>query len=149
MQADVAKTIKRRGRRRLHGLEDQVESANQYFRSWQSEKQSDELEPIMLVGHSIGAHVAFTILKEQGGKALGVAALFPFLQFNQDSFMLAWQDAALRIPLAQRSVSSLGTLLCLLPIKPRRWIMRGGVKNMDDEYALLTLNSLLPRRMLR
>jgi len=148
VQASVRKTVTGR-KRRLHGIDDQVASAQEYFSRWSLEGEQQGREGIFLIGHSIGAHVAFKILAERGEHVAGVVALFPFLQYNFNSFTLAWQNAALRIPLAQPAVATLGTVLCSLPIPLRRAIMRNGIKDMDEEYALLTLNSLLPRRMLR
>eukprot|EP00958_Prasinococcus_capsulatus_P021036 scaffold2804_cov371-Prasinococcus_capsulatus_cf.AAC.3 len=163
VQASVRKTVTGR-KRRLHGIDDQVASAQEYFSRWSLEGEQQGREGIFLIGHSIGAHVAFKVrtctrshslerdriqMRQRGEHVAGVVALFPFLQYNFNSFTLAWQNAALRIPLAQPAVATLGTVLCSLPIPLRRAIMRNGIKDMDEEYALLTLNSLLPRRMLR
>ena len=50
-------------------------------------------QSVVLVGHSIGAHVALQLLSAKSAAVVGVVGLYPFLRYGRSQRFLAWMVA--------------------------------------------------------
>eukprot|EP00250_Pteridium_aquilinum_P016997 c23401_g1_i2 orf=78-1028(+) len=77
----VAHTAKDWDKGKLFSLEEQVEHKIQFVQNY----NTDEKIPLILVGHSIGAHMALCVFKSLPDKVQHVVGLYPFLATNEAS----------------------------------------------------------------
>ncbi len=91
--------------------------------------------PLMLVGHSIGAHLALRVLAARPDRVTHVVGLYPFLQNNARSRVQQALAAAVRLAPLVWLVSRLAALLALLPAPLRRGLLRPVMRHavgLDD-----------------
>lgn len=77
----IAHTAKDWDKGKLFSLEEQIEHKVQFIEN----QGSDPKVPLLLVGHSIGAHIALCVFKKLPDKVQYVVGVYPFLGINKRS----------------------------------------------------------------
>lgn len=98
--------------------------------------------PVLLVGHSIGAHLALQALQARPDTVLGVVGLYPFLRLNYAS----WEQRAIKVACRLKPlvlfVALLAAFLAALPRRVRRAVLQPALRliRLDDASVETTVS---------
>ncbi|MCO5599125.1 hypothetical protein L7F22_053225 [Adiantum nelumboides] len=107
---------------KLFSLEEQVEHKVQLVQKIAAEDNT----PLVLVGHSIGAHMALCVFKKFPDKVRHVVALYPFLATNERSSFQSFLKWSLRQAFLCEALAYFAGFMGKLP----KMISRGFLKNV-------------------
>ncbi|KAI5067467.1 hypothetical protein GOP47_0017995 [Adiantum capillus-veneris] len=118
----VGHTCKDLEKGKLFSLEEQVEHKIQFVQK----VVADEKIPLVLVGHSIGAHMALCVFKRFPDKVQHVVALYPFLATNEGSCFQSFLKWSLRQNFLCEALAYFASFVGRVP----KTISRGLLKNV-------------------
>jgi pimeloyl-ACP methyl ester carboxylesterase len=135
-----------------HGLDDQVAHLTEVVAP-HLQAAEEERQPVTLIGHSIGAWLAFRVSQQLGLARNGASAaplvlfLMPFLEENMSDPAYASKSRALRrFPFVIPLISRVAPLLrSVVPSRVRRWLLSSQVGGMEREYVRLVEEGMLHR----
>ncbi|KAH7435531.1 hypothetical protein KP509_06G068600 [Ceratopteris richardii] len=115
------------GERKLFSLEEQVEHKIEFVK----QQLTDNRTPLVLIGHSIGAYMAFSTYKRLADKVNYAIGLYPFIATNENSSFQAFLRWYLRSQIHTQeflcaTVSHFANLMGKMP----QIIPRGFIRNL-------------------
>ncbi|GAQ78211.1 hypothetical protein KFL_000090570 [Klebsormidium nitens] len=116
---------------KLSSLQDQIEHKAAYLRTLE-----DQGLPVILVGHSIGAHIALELLRRFPKLVTKVIGLYPFLSLNLDSSEQKILGRATRFYPARLAFSTLAGTLGFLPASLQMALLRSTIGKAWDQPAI-------------
>ncbi|CAI9097636.1 OLC1v1034109C2 [Oldenlandia corymbosa var. corymbosa] len=128
----VSHTQKNWERGRLFSLQEQID----HKMTFMEQELGDNEVPIVLVGHSIGAHICLEMFKRSPEKVRYCVCLYPFLAINTKSSTQSIIRKIAASPLICAAVSSIVAFFGILPIWASRFIVKSSLGKLWSSSAV-------------
>ncbi|GJP48872.1 hypothetical protein CLOM_g8146 [Closterium sp. NIES-68] len=126
------------------------ENQTAYQQQGQQQQQQQQQQRWIVVGHSIGAHIAVEMRRHLPTHVAHVVGLFPFLAFNHHSDQQRRLKLVASLTPLLAVVAALLQVLRALPTGVKRWAVRRGVgKAWSSSAVHVTATAMLRYGMLR
>ncbi|KAG9134649.1 hypothetical protein Leryth_000971 [Lithospermum erythrorhizon] len=136
---NIGQTEKDWEKGKLFSLQDQIDHKVNFI----EHEIEDVASPILLVGHSIGAHIAMEIYRRFQDKVIYCIALYPFLAMNRESSAQMVISRISGSTILCYLVSSIVGLLGNLPTRASRFLVRKTIGSSWSSTAVEALCSHL------